>query len=537
MLQIQLNTGDKTLTFKAPKGKQLKGLISDAGIQYTLNCGGAGRCGKCKVKFREGAPAPNNADRSFISKKELDEGIRLLCRCVLTEDAIIELGNDRNVLKAEDTMAAETMDFDELGADESDALNPDGKAAAGIAIDIGTTTIAMAVISVDENGNKKTDTISGINHQRDYGADVISRIQAASDVGTAQLLKEIIQKDILHLCQKLLYNNVKKADTIVITGNTTMLHLLRGLDVKGLGKYPYKTGSLELEKISGKELFSENSSDEMVSGLEDSEVYIMPGISAFVGADIVAGIYELGLHKGTTPALFMDLGTNGEMVYADESGLLVTSTAAGPVFEACGISCGVPSVKGAISHVTIKDADKETVEYETIGTKTPIGLCGTGVLETVSELVRTNTVDETGLLTDKYFEKGFVIADEGEKIAITQSDIRNVQLAKAAIYVGQQELVKDNTVKEIYVAGGFGTHIDPDKIKRIKLFYDEKAAVIPVGNTALKGAYKFMLMALAGGIKLQIAITDLQEIVDRAKEIALAGSSDFSANYMEAMHF
>lgn len=563
MLQIQINTGKESMTLKAPFGKQLKWIISDAKIPFSFPCAGLGRCGKCRVRFIKGVPGANNLDRTFLTETEIQAGVRLLCRCVLTDDAVIDLEYDKGpdgYNNIEETIAAETMDVY-----TGEAVYEEGKKAVskwGLAVDIGTTTIAVSLVGLAEKDAAKLgteaatrdpiviDTISGINHQRQFGADVISRIQAASEKEGAKFLKRIIQEDIAALCGEILgENHVKKAEAVVVTGNTTMLHLLRGVDVTGLGQYPYITGNLSLEKISGNDLFDSLETSRVHKGLLEAEVMVMPGISAFVGADIVAGIYELGMLRRDSNTLLLDLGTNGEMAFWNGKRLSVTSTAAGPVFEGCGISCGIPSVKGAISHVTIEGISTENalqdeesrrsweIEYETIGDEKPVGLCGTGVMETVSELVRNKIVDETGLLTEDYFEEGFVIAGDDKKIVITQGDIRNVQLAKAAIFVGQQELIKDEAVKEIIISGGFGSHIDPEKIKRLRLFCNEEASVIAAGNTALKGCVRFLSKVMEGGIELQKAITELVEICDTAEVVSLAGSNDFGENYVAGMNF
>ena len=188
------------------------------------------------------------------------------------------------------------------------------------------------------------------------------------------------------------------------------------------------------------------------------------------------------------------------------------------------------TIEGISTENALQDEESRRsweIEYETIGDEKPVGLCGTGVMETVSELVRNKIVDETGLLTEDYFEEGFVIA----------GDIRNVQLAKAAIFVGQQELIKDEAVKEIIISGGFGSHIDPEKIKRLRLFCNEEASVIAAGNTALKGCVRFLSKVMEGGIELQKAITELVEICDTAEVVSLAGSNDFGENYVAGMNF
>ena len=301
-----------------------------------------------------------------------------------------------------------------------------------------------------------------------------------------------------------------------------MLHLFRGLDVESLGKYPYVPKD---NNVYETEMFG-------------TKLVTMPGISAFVGADIVAGIYYADIiNEEGRKELLLDLGTNGEMAFFDGKDLKVTSTAAGPVFEGGTISCGVASVPGAICHVDIEgDSGKVFfAKVKTIGDKPPIGLCGTGVMEAVSELVRNGIVDKSGLLGDLFFDTGFAIADDG-KVSVSQQDIRNIQLAKGAVNTGLRELVGDDVPDKVYVAGGFGTNLDYDRIRYIRLFpdgFDGKA--VSIGNSALKGAVKLLVEMLFD--RRKEAISEVNKIKECATEIVLANKEDFDDSFVEAMNF
>lgn len=323
-----------------------------------------------------------------------------------------------------------------------------------------------------------------------------------------------------------------------------MLHLLMGRDVSPLGKYPYEAGDISFAEYDYKKVFG---TDLGSDGLWNVKVVLFPGISAFIGSDIVSGIYylqsELQIEGDNKKRLLVDLGTNGEMAFWDEKGIRCASTAAGPVFEGGGIQSGCASVKGAISHVAIKDSSFDT-RIETIGGGKPVGICGTGVLEAASEMARSGVISREGLLRDEYFDRGFPIYKEGG-IFMTQKDVRNVQLAKAAILSGIKEIVRDEKVDEIYISGGFGSGIDLSNIKSLRLFPDDflpKARAI--GNSSLKGAIVFISKVFEmcnRGDKLETAIEAqhirLSQIVASSNELILANKENFGENFVEQLNF
>ncbi len=557
------NTISKVIDAK--RGSLLSEVLRREGIFPETPCGGMGRCGKCRVRFESGEPKITDADRRFFSESELKDGMRLSCRAVLTSDAeIAVMGN------AIETQMAETEQGRAFGSENiRDKEKSNGqkeqkahRANSGeedlfLAIDLGSTTIVGALISnnPDIHSFKILGKTSLMNHQRIYGADVISRIKAAGE-GKAQELKELVLSDL----QTFLKENIKG---VYIAGNTTMLHLLTGDSCEGLGKAPYTPVRLAYPKMSLSEIFS--GTKRILSG--DCPVNIFPGISAFVGADIVSGMYALDFDRIPEGKKYMliDLGTNGEMAIGDSEKIIVCSTAAGPVFEGGGISCGMPGIKGAIEHVELcikgdgdnpetNDKSQESSENGEmirkiciIGDKDghketkALGICGSGVLELVSELRRLNVIDETGLLKEEYFDTGFPLTQEnnGEKdLVFTQGDIRALQLAKAAIRSGIRTLLCEagcsaEDVDRVYLAGGFGEHLHPEKIQYIKLLPEEflkKDVLQSPGNTSLMGCIK----AIESEDKAKEHVT---AIIDKSVEVKLATSEAFNESFFEDMNF
>lgn len=521
-ITVTINEYGKVHKIAATKGERLKAILDRAGARYALPCGGAGRCGRCRIRFLKGAPISGSYEETFLSDEETKAGIRILCRTVIYEDCEVELLKSTQ----EQEIIALTLNDDEL-------VQAQVNGAYGIAIDLGTTTIAAALIQNATDGYKVVGTSSCVNSQRKYGADVISRISAAGDEEIRESLRKLVVTDIENLVKELTatcnityLGNEPDLKAITVTGNTTMLYLLTGRNPESLGKYPYTAEHLEKEWML---------SDLILDDIPDIGLTILPGISAFVGADIVAGLFALDLDK-EEKFFFLDLGTNGEMAFYDGKDLKVTSTAAGPVFEAGGINCGVASIPGAIDHVKIEGADHH-VTISTIGGAEPIGICGTGVMETVSELVRTGLVDETGLLTDEYFDKGFPLTKDG-RIMLTQQDIRNVQLAKAAVYTGAKALLEGKVPDKVYISGGFGSKISQENVEELQMFpKDFNGKIIAVGNSALKGAAEYTACALSGWESEADAAAKLDLITEKAQLIELAAMDNFDEDYINAMNF
>lgn len=468
-------------------------------------CGGKGLCGKCKVRFQKEAPMATEQERIFFSKEEIDAGWRLAC-----EQEEVEISNLEIPLAADHSMIEKKEYHQEADSDICD-----------IVVDIGTTTIGAA--KVDRKSKKVLKTITSMNHQRSFGADVISRIDAANR-GKGKELQQSIQRDLKNLFQELdACVEGKEKSAIVISCNTTMGHLLQGFSCKGLGVAPYQTGDISLHTYE--------------------KMIMLPGISAFAGADLVSGIVAVGMHKKDEISILVDVGTNGEMAIGNKNRILVASAAAGPAFEGGNISCGVAGIPGAISGVEFFSNPLEAKEFsrseeniqirlETIQGKRPVGICGTGVLETVYELRKKKLMDETGLLKKEYFSKGFPLTKD---IFFTIGDVRQVQAAKSAIRTGIELLIKEygvdyEEIHTLYLAGSFGEHMNIRKTVGIGLLPQElEQKTVSLGNTSLLGG----ILYLTEPERRQ----EFVETANRAEEILLAEHKDFQGLYLKYMYF
>lgn len=485
-------------------------LLMELGISFLASCGGKGICGKCQVRFRKGAPEPVTAEQHFFSQKELEAGYRLSCCCGWNGDAIIEVADFR-----EETMEVLTADVE--GQQKLSVAS--GKRTVAVAVDIGTTTIAIALF--EKESGTILDTQSCMNRGRMFGTDVLARIEAVNQGHGAQL-RQMLQQDIVQGIRILIRRAAildGEIKEIFISGNTTMQHILLGYDCRRLGQYPFIPECLAPGRKPWKEVFGNE--------MSAAEVIFFPGVSAFIGSDIVMGIYESGMYESDETALLLDLGTNGEMVLGNRAGMLAASTAAGPALEAGNIEKGMPGVAGAISHVTI---DGSRVKYETIGGRTPAGICGTGVLEMVAELLRTGKIDANGTFVSEMDRFSIV-----NGIAFSQKDVRQVQLAKAAIRAGIEILTGDygitvSDVRKIYLAGGFGYQLKEETAIAIGMLPEEwRGKVIPLGNTSLKGAIRYGCEADAE--------SRITAILGKIEEQNLAAHPKFESEYVKQINF
>lgn len=525
--------GEKEYDIHTGESRNLLLTLMEQVAGLSAPCGGKGRCGKCAVLVKKGDFAISAEDRRVFTEKQLEMGYRLACTAEISgEFQVVWVGRPEEDMEVLTATAGEAGSEKGTGVDKAPAgRDTDERKAACqsavkqvLAIDIGTTTLAFGVY--EKETGKMVANEAGLNHQRAYGGDVIARIQASNE-GEKETLKELVRKDLRDGIERLTASGgicPEKLVKTVIAGNTTMIHLLMGYSCEGLGVAPFTPYSLDTVYSDLKEL----------CGAEIAcPVTVLPGISAFVGGDIVSGIMALELSKKEKPCLFLDLGTNGEMALGNRERMLVTSTAAGPAFEGGNISCGIGSIPGAICHVKIEDA----VKVETIGEKPPVGICGTGVVETVAELLRAEEMDETGLLEEDYFDEGYPLAvsPEGEPVVFTQKDIREIQLAKAAIRAGLETLlvrfgISYEDVGEVYVAGGFGYKLDLQKAVEIGMLPGELLnKTTAVGNSSLLGAANLALG--------RCEITEAEAVSHKAEEISLANDRDFQDFYMEYMMF
>lgn len=571
----------KRIFLQKKQNKTILELLREQGEYLDAPCSGKGTCGKCCLIIEETRKTdpPKQREKEVFTERELEEGWRLSCMTVPTDDLYVcipeirenqiqvQMEFVRNTKMESDVQATTVIcenkieDRAQIGSDgEIKPENMDTeKSVYGIAIDIGTTTLAAELISLTDEICLKT--ASSVNHQRAYGADVISRIRAAAS-GDAEKLRESILKDVRNLAETLLAGqdeNVLNVSKIVIAGNTTMIHLLLGYSCVGLGAAPFTPVNLAPEDMTWGELNGEyeetrESGDAKESGVardgsdarehgyvrecghtginQTTKVQIMPGISAFVGGDITAGMMGCGMRPDKCEML-IDIGTNGEMVLAAGDHFLVSSVAAGPAFEGGNISCGMPGVPGAVCRAVL--FGKNNMVTKTIGNKPAIGLCGTGIIDVMYELVRHHIVDTQGILGEPWFEKGFPVVPG--KIYFTQEDIRQVQMAKAAICAGLEVLLQKSNIsyeqiKKVYVAGGFGMGLDMEKALGIGLLpIGLRGKLTPVGNSALEGAARCLTHSK------ESSDMQPQEIAAISHEINLADTPEFQELYLKHMQF
>ena len=383
-------------------------------------------------------------------------------------------------LLGNDCLACKKMHGDEIYAidfyerNTNPAASPES-ARYGIAIDIGTTTVAFELIEI--NNGTRIAAYSCANSQRALGSDVLSRISFAT-AGNAERLNTYIIEDIKKgVTALLLQSGIEKSDIslVAITGNTTMLHLLQNLPCDTLGVFPFTPVSIETVR----------------KNFLDYDVIILPGASAFIGADVIAGIFFCEISE---TFLFIDLGTNGEIVLHSHNNYFAASAAAGPAFEGGNISMGTASIPGAIVKANFLP-ENGVFDYETIGNLPPTGISGTGVIDICAELIRRKLADKTGLLKSG---DHVIIANHQCPIIFTQKDIREVQLAKSAVRAGIEILISEaglsyDKIQKVFLAGGFGYKMNPESAAAIGLIPTElKNKIIPIGNAALGGCAKFL---------------------------------------------
>lgn len=524
---------DKILRENQPKS--LLRILQEKNEYISAPCNGNGTCGKCVVRFQSGATEPSVRDREIFSEKQLEEGYRLACQSYPTGVYEIEIPQKEEEIEVLSGWQEEKRLFGEHGKAEdrthggNKAEQPE-YASYGICIDIGTTTLAALLVNLETEADCQTAV--SVNHQRTYGSDVLSRI-SASNSGKKWEIQRCIRQDLQKLIRELLQKEKiteQQIQRIVIAGNTTMCHLLCGFSCETLGVAPFEPVDISWMEGSAAEF----------SGMKewDAKVVILPGISSFVGADIMAGIAKMSMHRSEGYHLLLDIGTNGEMVLGNCHHMYVTSTSAGPAFEGGNISCGMAGIPGVISHVFMEETGK--TGFQVIGEadgenkkkQQAIGICGTGMIDLVYELRKHQMIDEHGTYSDLYFDTGYELAG---KVKFTQNDIREIQMAKAAIRAGVDILVKKagiafDEVDNCYLAGGFGTKIDITKAAGIGLIPKElEMKTIPVGNTVLAGTKEVLLG--------RISKDELEKIQTMADVINLAEENDFEELYLSYMDF
>ncbi len=482
-----------------------------AGAALGAPCGGAGTCGKCRVRIVQGlVGAPTADERALLTEAELQRGVRLACRCRVLGAATVEIEETATV--ESDVLGAGVM-----GDFRRDRVPGDGRPALGVAVDIGTTTVAVGLIDLRSGAELAAGT--ALNPQTAFGHDVLSRVRYAVQAEHRGELARVIRACVDRITGEACRDAAQRRDDIrryVVAGNTAMTHLLLDLEVSGLGRAPYEPTAAAPPPRPAAALGWAAS--------EGAEVFCVPAVSAFVGGDIVAGLLATGLPDRERIGLLVDMGTNGEVVLGSRDGLWACSCAAGPAFEGMGISCGMRAAPGAIDAARVVDG---AVSPATIGGGQPLGLCGSGVIDVAAALLEAGVVEPSGrfaraaegrpwaaLLRDG--PRRYVLSATGAReISFSQGDVRQVQLAKGAIASGIAALlgaagIDARRVARLLIAGQFGHHVRRESLVALGLVpYELEDRVEVVGNTSKSGAVMCLLSraqraraaTVAGGVR------------------------------------
>ena len=478
---ITVKTENGDFSIKAREGELLSVLLSDNGFTVEAPCGGRGICKKCAVKLLQGA---------FSGEKADENGLVRSCRARVSGEAVIECG----------------FSYKNNCTDIPVGSALHGK-RGGVAVDIGTTTVAAAYIAPD--GTAKYASV--LNPQSAYGADVINRITACAN-GLLEKLRDCVREAVNSLIDGLTGGEI--TPEAVIAGNTVMLHIFCGVSPESIGVYPFEPQFTKAKFLSGKE-----------AGIHAERVTVLPSVSAYIGADILAGVYALGLYKTEKRSLLVDLGTNGEIVLSDRGVLRCTSSAAGPALEGACIECGSGGVGGAISSVYEENGK---IAFTTVNDEDSASICGAGLTDAAALMLRKGIMDETGYIEDERF----YITDN---IYVSQGDIRQLQLAKSAVCAAVQTLIKksgftEKDLDEVYIAGGLGYYLNCKSAFEIGLlprFAPE--CVKSAGNTSLSGA-----VLCIGDTS---AVKEMQALAECFTVEELGGDADFNEKFIENMLF
>lgn len=609
--------GGQPREVRVPAGVSLFDAASWNGIAVDSTCGGHGTCRKCRMRVADGEVAVSRLDPRAFSPDELRAGWRLACTAAAAEDLTVEVpplvtrpkaatvGVGRQVILrpavqkrcvrlTEPSLADQRSDLQrlcdalpdlDLTADlravrnlaramRASASGGDGEVTAvvvdtgeerhalidvepgdtadrrfGIAYDLGTTTVVATLL--DLSTGTPVAVASVLNPQQPFGADVITRISAtmtdpAALDRLASLAHECLDALAAEVCAE---GGVDRGEVyeIALAGNATMVHLALGIDPEPLGVAPFVMASRRFEGL--------HAADLGVRVHPGARAFLFPALGAYVGGDIVSGAMAAGMDRDRRIRLFVDVGTNCEILLAAGDRLLATAAPAGPAFEGAAIRCGMRAAPGAIEGVKISDDD---VALQVIGDVEPVGLCGSGLVDAVASLVAAGLLDATGrLLTPDAAgvrpglagrlrqvgqERVFVLAfgpdpadDMAGAVYLSQRDVRELQFAKAAIATGWRLLLEeqgltDGDVSQVLLAGSFGSYLAPSSAVRIGLVPDVSVLrIVSAGNVAGEGAKMALLSVRERAAALSL--------VEEVHYVELSDRPDFNDRFVDQLSF
>lgn len=553
MARVEFLPGE--VVVEVAEGTTLLEAARQARLRVDAPCNGAGTCGKCKATVQEGVDRLRLFPREEPSAEDVAANRVLLCCAAVRGDVRVELPTaagagmqilaggtgvelpvDPWIRKRHDAATDRTL-VEAGGAVIAEETGDTTARVLGVAVDVGTTTLVAALI--DLLTGEELGATTALNPQATHAQDVLSRIQLGSRPEGLALLHGELMGELDRMVGDLTAEARvarRRVYEVVLSGNTCMLHLAAKVDPRGLGRHPYTpavTGAVHLQ-----------AADVGLTIARGGLVWLPPIISGYVGADITAGILSTDLAALPGVSLFVDVGTNGEMVLAVDGELHATSTAAGPAFEGMNIAHGMRAAPGAVERFTIEDG---AVHVETIGGKPAIGICGSGLLDAVGELAAHGVIDASGRFTRtpealppglaarleaRDATKVFRIAGD---VVLTQKDVRQVQLAKGAVRAGVDLLLRSAglgplEVDRALIAGSFGYHLRTRSLLDLGLFPAElDGRVTYVGNTSQTGARALLLN--------RGARSGLAELAKRVTVVELANDPGFQKAFVAALAF
>ncbi|MBU1767292.1 MAG: DUF4445 domain-containing protein, partial [Candidatus Omnitrophica bacterium] len=506
--------------------------LKESGIEINAECGGNGKCGKCRVRIEKGKENLNELTKSEQSFS-LAFNERLACQAVVAknkEDIVVfikesgkyeilteSLAPNRTCSPACQSFAGRGLGLklnpstilkDNRVVCDGETLDDYKGKIYGLAVDVGTTTLVFEIVNLQTpikstgQAGEIVKTIAKTNPQIAYGGDVISRIEYAI-VGERKLVYRTVQeieikiKELQKCVIDRINESLKELDIMpyiyeaVIVGNSTMRNIFFGLDIFSLGLRPYEPVHKEPIVRTAEELG--------LNIFPKAKVYGASLIGGHAGADALADIIASGIYKSVQPSMLIDIGTNGEVILGNSKRLISATLAAGGAYEGANVSSGTGAIEGAIKNIKIENGK---AIYETIGDKEPIGICGSGLIDLLAELLRCGIMDKSAKI-----KEDFKVTD---KIKLTQSDIYQLVNAKASLKTDQIILLKHygidvKDLDKIYLSGGFGNYINVKNAIKIGLLPDAEDKIVKIGNGALAGAREMLFSKEARKTSEEIA--------------------------------
>ena len=483
--------------FDPSTGGRLRDALFERGVEFP--CGGTTLCGACKVRVVAGELPATPEMEQALGAEAIAAGWRLSC---LAEPAL----GGAITLEIAQWSAQILDDTGPLGAGYTVEPRP----GRGVVIDLGTTTLVVQL--VDRTTGSVLGVETGLNPQARLGADLMSRIR--HDLSHPGEQTVLIRQTLGAMVERLA--GPGPVEEVLLVGNTVMHHLFCGLDLEPLAAVPFRSPTLEAQRFESAAL--------RWSTAVSQSVEFLPCLGGFVGSDVLAGLVAVGLDEAEPIGALIDLGTNGEIAVGNRRGIVCASTAAGPAFEGGRISIGMRAGRGAIDRVSLEAG---RLRCSVIGDTAPRGLCGSGLVDMVAALLDLGRIEPSGRLRGGPYR-----LDETDGLALQQADVRELQLAKGAIAAGLELLLDGRALapRRLFLAGAFGNYVGAAAARRIGLLPQEAEAVVPAGNTALRGA---RMLLLAPTRRTEVVF----QLLRRTLHAELASNPQFHEAFVHHMAF